>query len=101
MKQKWIHSEIVIDEDTIETLATNDKTLDLFVVLRRADRVDGGGVEHWIDTSTGPRVITLDETSWSCSIAQAAEALGCDAYELQAQMEEHLYPETPESEEDV
>jgi len=90
-KHFWIHNEIAVDSDTIEELTDNGVMGDAHVKLCRGERVDGKGPEYWLETNGGPRLITLDETDWSCSIGQAADALGMDADVLRKLVEEHIW----------
>lgn len=87
----YIHNEIAIDTNTIETLDDNGQHGDTRVELKRGARVDGAGIEHWLETNGGPRVITLDTTDWSVSVEQAAEALGGFADGVRAKIEEHVW----------
>lgn len=86
-KKYFIHNEIAVDEDTVEILTNNSEVGDKYVELRRGERFDGKGPEYWLETNGGPRVISLDETDWACSIEQAAEVIGMDADELRRVVE--------------
>ena len=86
----YIHNEIAIDKSNIET-HTFKGTGDNRIELKSGKRVDGNGVEWWIETNGGPRVITLDETDWSISIEQAANMLGEATDELRKTIEEHVW----------
>ncbi len=90
-KHCWIHNDIAVDQDTVEVLAVNDKSGGSKVELKRGERIDGKGPEYWLETNGGPRVITLDETDWSCSIEQAAEVMGRGADDLRALVESHIW----------
>ena len=89
MKHQWIHNEIAVDADTVETLTSNGKSGDAKVTLCRGERVDGKGPEYWLGTNGDPMVITLEESAWSCSVDDAAEAVGVASDSLQKLMETH------------
>lgn len=91
VKVYYIHDEIAIDAATIELMAINDKHGDARVELKRGKRADGEGVGYWLETNGGPRVITLDETTWSISVDQAADALGVPTDNLRAELEEDVW----------
>jgi hypothetical protein len=91
VKHYWIQNDIAVDHDTIETMANNGESGDAKVELCRGERIDGKGPEYWLETNGGPRVITLDETDWSCSIEQAADAIGKSVDDVRALIERHVW----------
>ncbi len=71
-----------VSDDSIRNLADNGEQGDRLVTLCVGDRVDGG-VEPFLSTNGGPRLIVLaDEGIYSCNVDQAADSLGVNRAEV-------------------